>query len=174
LSLAAPLWGGDTTCFFDPLTSTGASASLPEINPEPATEPELIVNLVNQTFIPGVLGAYVALEPDGTTVSDIVFVSNTGPGGVGQMVFLSDGSAGLTAPGNVVATFIESATGASFFDLDLPLTGGVADLGVRFTSDGDPSSGISDSVDITVPEPASMAILGLGMAALGVVRRRRR
>lgn len=49
------------------------------------------------------------------------------------------------------------------------------DLGVTFSSvAGDiPGSDLSDIIDIQVSEPASMALVGVGLAALGAVRRRR-
>jgi hypothetical protein len=123
-------------------------------------------------------GTYGIYDPDGTTLSDTVVVSNNGPGGVGQVVFTSDPS----NPGSFTGDSLGiEAPGAGFVGT-LTVTADESTITITVASDEeasfdpfgfgyDTSDGIQFSGNVTaVPLPPTMLLLGsglLGLAGLG-------
>jgi hypothetical protein len=149
------------------------------------TTDSLTIDIQGFGFVPSALGTYfMNEEPPFTTFgSDSITVSNTGANGWGVIALVSADLPRATTTCNGAAdesttgTFAGQTVPAGHCYLDLPLAvSGGTDLFVDvFSPAGDLTNnpGFSDSIDITVPEPVSITLLGFGLGALGLVRRRR-
>jgi PEP-CTERM motif len=143
---------------FDTMNSYGP----PTVFNLAGTPATLTIDVLQFSFNLADVGNYVLFASDGTTISETVNVSNPGAG-----------------PGQIVVTSYASNPPV-LTDTDLALgigSVGGTPLGLRL----DPSAGgavlgltiFADAISIEVPEPASLALLGVAMAGLGIVRRRR-
>jgi len=173
--LAAPSAMADVT--FDPSLGLAGHWDVDE------TTDFLTVNILGAGINPADTGTfYMNEEPPFTTFgSDSITVSNDPVTGFGVIVLNSTDMPRATTTCNdavdesTTGTFEGGVVPAGHCYLDLRLTTGGLDLFVDIYSPaGDTADpNFSDSIDIRVPEPASMAVLGFGLAALGVARRRR-
>ncbi|HEX9172100.1 MAG TPA: PEP-CTERM sorting domain-containing protein [Telluria sp.] len=121
------------------------------------------------------------ISPDGTTVNlvNAGTYAGTRPG-TGRVVVTFDDEAAVLVGGAVEAGSFQPVDSLSAFDgMDMF---GAWGLYVQDTRRGDPLEYFSSSLDVTfsgggpapMPEPASLAILGLGLLGMGAARRKTR
>jgi PEP-CTERM motif len=114
----------------------------------------------------------IVLDPGTTNVSDIISVLATNSANLGTtnlvITFQSDSENPLAQPapppaGVTQLTITETGLFQTIYDSADQNNGSAPHLIARFASD----------VDRTVPEPATLALLGLGLAGVGFSRRRK-
>jgi hypothetical protein len=92
---------------------------------------------------------------------------------------LVDAHSAANGNGNPVAANLQWGFNADFGGLGVPVTGNYSsyanatDTGLTGPALNNTGGNAVFEMQITTPEPASVALLGVGMAALGLVRRRR-
>lgn len=169
------------TVNFDPSQWAPQTFTVPE---DPSVEP-LTVNIVGYGFEVSSLGtSWMNEEPPWTGIfaSDSVAVSNSGEGGTGVITLTSadmpwasstcNGAPDESQPGTFFGATVPA--GHCYLDLQLANSGGMDLLVDVYSPAGDPQGvNYSDSITLTVPEPASMALFGVAIAGFGLVRRRR-
>ncbi len=134
---------------------TGDSLTLDVVDVDPAN-PDALAN-----YNPADVGNYVILTADGT-VADTLNVSDTG-----QIVFTSTEASPIAENPTDIAIGtegIDSALGLRLFSTNP----GGAVLGLTIST----GSGVGDQISISVPEPASLTVIGAAIVGLGLLRRR--
>ncbi len=139
------------------------------VNGQPRNEGNLNVSIVGYKVLAADTGTFSIMASDGTTISDQIVESNAN--GSGLIIFKTQGFVSL---GTVIGQ--EDPTNGFAGQLVIHLAGtGGTNLTLTAFSNGDPIAAgmVSDSLTISVPEPATLSVIGIGVAGLGYARRRR-
>jgi hypothetical protein len=179
-----------------PYTTTLPTLAPPSggfVVPEPAVAPvpdAMTVSIANGLFpfSPGT-GLSITMFDLGVTggqiPSDLILFDNSGPGGTAMITFLSDDEQGNLFPGRpeISYTPLEPVLEPKPAVVTIPIAdligGGVFTLTATMFSDSDgegiPNILVSDFMTLSVPEPSTVCLSGIGLAALaGMAYRRRR
>ena len=145
---AAATFAGTTQSQFYVAALSGFTLSSPLFTATMGTGPQTI-GATSSTVFSGLTGG----ANSGAMINNTVFIPYQAPGGVGTFDINVSTLTGLLISGGGGQAGGSQSTTAS------------ATAAVRYTY---------DDGAVTTPEPATMALLGAGMLALGVARRRRR
>jgi MYXO-CTERM domain-containing protein len=192
LALAILATSANTSLAQIPYTTTLPTlAGSPFIILEPTVAPgpdSMTVNILNGQFsslAPGTGLSITMLDglPGQQFPSDLILFDNTGLGGTAMITFLSDDELGRLPAINTIVTYtalppvLEPASALVTIPIK-DLIGGVTyTLTATMFSDGDPASAnqLSDFMTLSIPEPSTVSLAGLALAALaGLAYRRRR
>jgi PEP-CTERM motif-containing protein len=162
-----------------------ATFVLPE--PESDTAPEAVGDFIfNKAFGGGGGNKYITMQDVTGAISDYFLVGNTGPGGVGEILFYSDPAAPteqLLANYTFGGVLCDETAGGGCVAGGLGYFTDGSIIAATFASDGDTgtfdpfNSGMntSDGIQFTnVPEPSTLMMAAGGLLLLGLARRRAR
>jgi hypothetical protein len=157
---------------------TACSAGTTTPMPEGSLEASFTVSCPGFTFENAQVAIFLDPGPLVAVPSDVITLTNVA--GVATITFLSDTEVPITIPALPSGSLSVLSEPNSFFALAVSTVAGISNSELTFTSDADngtsgPCGSNSDCMTAsTVPEPATMGLLGIGLLGSGWIQRRRR